>query len=303
MCIRGINYLSSQLFFNLKISAPVIKYAKRLIIGALVIIVSFIFLYPQLFSCEVIRFSEFNEQSENIFISPEIKPAQFKQIKKIVANSQMRVDSFYSGRASNPKIIICSNPEQYEKYCNSTEGAGCSLASPWGNSFIILNLQGINVDVVSHEMSHIELMKRLGWWKTATEVPQWFNEGVALMLDKRFVNNTDPIGRYYDYMDEWLYYTRGGQEVLELRDISSIKGFFNGGQQYVMLAYMSSGLEVSYWLIDIQSNGLKEFISQMNKGNSFAESYKKAENTGKSKRLNQLPTNPLRIPDSAKTDE
>lgn len=300
MRIHGIKNLSPQLFFNLKINAPVIKYAKRLITGALVIVVSFIFLYPQLFSCEVIRFSEFNEQSENIFISPEINPAQFNQIKKIIADSQMRIDSFFSGRKSSPVIIICSNPEQYEKYCSSTEGAGCSLASPWGSSFIILNLQGINVDVASHEMSHIELMKRLGWWKTANDVPQWFNEGVALMLDKRFVSNADPIGRYYDYMDEWLYYTRGGQEVLELKDISSVKGFFNGSQQYVMLAYMSSGLEISYWLAHTRNHNIKRFIVQMNTGKSFAESYKHAELPGKPNPRNKLPLNPLRIPDLGK---
>ena len=284
----------------MKTSNPIIKYAKHLLIGLFVLIISFIFLYPQLFSCEFIRFSEFRELQQHVFVSPDIKSSQFKKIKKVIQNAEIRIDSFYSGKKSKPDIIICSNPEQYQKYCNSTEGAGCSLGTPWESSFIILNMQDLDVNVASHEMSHTELLKRLGWWKVTMQVPQWFNEGLALMLDKRFVNNPDKVGQYFDYMDEWLYYTRGGQEILELESISSVKGFFNGNQQYVMLAYMTSGLEVSYWLILAGNNGLLKLISQINQGDSFTVSYKKVERMTKFKRLKQLPVNPLRLPDPDK---
>lgn len=264
---------------------------------------SLIFIYPQLFSCETIRFSGFNELQENVFVSPYIKTSQFNQIKKAIQSAEMRVDSFYSGKISRPHIIVCSNLAQYQKYCNSSEGAGCSLGTPWGSSFIVFNVQDLNVDVASHEMSHVELLKRVGWWKTTFEVPQWFNEGIALMMDKRFVSNPDKIGRYLDYMDEWLYYTRGGQEILELENIKSVKGFFVGNQQYVMLAYMTSGLEVSYWLIYARNNGLHMLISQMNQGNSFSDSYKEIGQSGTYKRLKGLPDNPLRLPEMRKKDE
>jgi len=235
-----------------------------------------------------------------IFASPEIGSEQFKKIRKIISASEMRVDSFYSGQKSRPVVIICSNAEQYEKYCSSTEGAGCSLGTPWGSSFIVLNVEGLNVDVISHEMSHTELLERSGWWKITTQVPQWFNEGVALMLDKRFVNNPDVIGRYLDYTDEWLYYTRGGQEILELEDIKSVKGFFNGNQQYVMLAYMTSGLEVSYWLMDNKKNVMQKFTTYLDQGFSFDEAYLKSEGQSPAKRSKQLPENPLRLPDMIK---
>ncbi len=105
----------------------------------------------------------------------------------------MRIDSFWLGKQAKPKLIICGTPQEYQKYCQSTEGAGCSLGTPWGQSYVILNAQGLNVDVISHEMSHVELLDRLGWWKTTMDIPQWFNEGTALMLDRRFVNNPDSL--------------------------------------------------------------------------------------------------------------
>ena len=238
-----------------------------------------------------------------IFVSPEIGSSQLKKIRKIIPASEMRVDSFYSGKKSSPVIIVCSNAQQYEKYCSSTEGAGCSLGTPWGSTFIVLNVEGLNVDVISHEMSHIELLERIGWWKITTQVPQWFNEGVALMLDKRFVDNPDVIGRYLDYSDEWLYYTRGGQEILELEHISAVKEFFKGNQQYVMLAYMTSGLEVSYWLMDGKSNVMQKFTGYLNQGFSFKEAYLKSEGLSPVKRSRQLPANPLRRPDNVQNPD
>jgi hypothetical protein len=281
-----------------------IKLGKLLVLGFFVLAGSLFFLFPQIFYCELIRLSDFRSSDKGqIYFSPDIKPVYYKRLKSIIDRSEARVDSFYNGKKSKPTIIVCSNPQQYQKYCSSTEGAGCSLGTPWGQSYIILNAQGMNVDVISHEMSHTELLARLGWWTTATEVPQWFNEGVALMLDRRFVNNPDMTGRYFEYMDEWLYYTGGGQEVIELRDIESIKGFFNASQKKVMLAYMSAGLEVSYWLILSENQGLQRLISEMKNGKSFEEAYRKAEEKQRAAMFKKLPTNPLRFQESKKISE
>ena len=280
--------------FLTKYLIPIGKY---IIVGVVVVLCSLAFLYPQIFNCEMVRFSGLRSLKQSIYGSPFISSSQVRQVLKYISQSEMRVDSFYSGKLSQPVIIVCSNPEEYVKYCRSTEGAGCSLGTPWGSTFIILNVQEINVDVVSHEMSHIELLTRLGWWKTTMQVPQWFNEGIALMLDKRFVSETHPIGRYMEYMDEWLYYTRGGQEILELEEIVSVKDFFRGNQQYVMLAYMTSGLEVSFWLHNTGPTGVGRFIADMQQGQDFELAYRSAEqeNVEKSKGA-RLPVNPLRRP-------
>lgn len=278
----------------------ILRFGKILLTGFLVLSGSIAFLYPQLLFCQLISFSDFSSDKGNIYFSPEIKRKHLPILQMLIAKSEARVDSFYSGKKSAPVFIICSNVGQYEKYCSSTEGAGCSIGTPWGSNYIILNTEGLNVDVISHEMSHIELLDRLGWWNTTFKIPQWFNEGIALMLDRRFVNNPDPADRYFEYMDEWLYYTRGGQEILELEDISTIKGFFRGGQQQVMLAYMTSGMEVSYWLAASGTNGFRSFLNEMQQGNSFSRSYTDVEKGSKTSLKTMLPRNPLRFEDSKK---
>ena len=207
----------------------------------------------------------------------------------------MRVDSFYAGKKSNPVYIICTSSLQYEKYCNGTEGAGCSLGTPWGESWIVLNLEGINIDVASHELSHIELLERLGWWKITFQVPQWFTEGVALMLDRRFVYTSDPVERYMEFYDEWLYCTGGGQVILELDEVTSVKQFFAGGQKQVMCAYMTSGMEVSYWLASMKKDGFLQFLVLSNSSASFESAYRDAEKLNKMRYVGKLPVNPLRL--------
>ncbi|MCE6990838.1 hypothetical protein [Dyadobacter sp. CY323] len=274
-----------------------------LLIGFFVLIASLFFLYPQIFYCELVALSSFRSPNGQVYYSPGIPNAGQNKIRKTIGTAEMRVDSFYQGTKATPTFIICSTQEQYKKYCSSTEGAGCSIGTPWGSSYVILNAQGLNADVISHEMSHTELLARLGWWKTTTEIPQWFNEGLALMLDRRFVSNRDPVGRYLDYMDEWSYYTGGGEQVLELKDITSIKGFFNGGQRHVMRAYMSAGMEVSYWAVLSGKEGINQLISEMKTGKSFEESYHNSERIRARRYFKKLPTNPLRFQDSKKMAE
>jgi hypothetical protein len=288
---------------NRMLPVKVVRFIKLFLILLAATIFSFIFLFPQLFYCEMIAFSGFEKIRNRIYVSPEVSSKEYKKLKILVAKSEMRLDSFYSGIKSKPRLIICSNAEQYQKYCSSGQGAGCSLGTPWGESYIILNSQGQNIDVISHEMSHIELIARLGWWKTTTEVPQWFNEGLALMLDKRFVSNSDPVSRYLDYCDEWLYYTKGGQVIRELEGLASLKDFFTGSQPDVMMAYMTSGMEVSYWLAAMKHNGFKEFLRLTDSGLSFTEAYRQAEKNNPEVFVEKLPVNPLRIDQLRKSSQ
>nr|WP_295932258.1 hypothetical protein [uncultured Dyadobacter sp.] len=252
---------------------PIRKVVQFFLTGLLILLGSLFFLYPQVFYCELIAFSGFRSDNGKVYFSPDISKSKYNKLKSVVALAEARVDTFYSGRKSTPKIIICHTPQQYKKYCSSTEGAGCSIGTPWGSSFVILNAQGMNVDVIAHEMSHVELLARLGWWKTTTDIPQWFNEGLALMLDRRFVTETLPAERYRAYRYEWRYYTRNGRELLLLDDISTITEFFKGDQKHVMTAYMTAGMEISYWVARRGSAGLQRFIADMNAGASFSEAY------------------------------
>ncbi len=260
------------------------KVLKFLFIGIFVAGVSYFFLYTHIFYCQTIAFSNFEKVHSRLYVSAGIDAAQRQRMEEAVGQARRRIEKFWGESVGQATLILCSNPEEYQKYCHSSEGAGCSLGTPWGDSYLVLNPYGLNVDVVSHEMCHDELFTRLGWWKTTTEVPQWFNEGLALMLDRRFVPETEPMKRYLSYKDEWLYLTHGAQEVLELEDLKSMRGFFGGNQRRVMLAYMTAGMEVSYWLLLTGPKSVHALLDNLGRGGSFSRTYANLRKAGESQR-------------------
>lgn len=270
---------------RLRFSFPlVLSITKYLMVGLLLSFISYYVLYSHIFYCQTIGFSTFEKVNKKLYVSPGIAPGHREQMYATILRARQRVAAFWGTATGEATIILCSSPEEYQKYCHSSEGAGCSLGTPWGDSYIILNPFGLNEDVISHEMCHDELFTRLGWWKTTRQIPQWFNEGLALMLDRRFVVETDSLQRYQSYHDEWMYLTHGAQEVLELEQLASMKGFFGGNQRHVMLAYMTAGMEVSYWLMLTGSQGVGVLMEGIQDGRSFDESYQGMKKAGEARR-------------------
>ena len=261
-----------------------LKILKFLVTGIFVAVVSYYFLYSHIFYCQTVAFSDFEEVNHKLFVSAGTDVVQRQRMYEAVKQARQRISDFWGKPKGEATIILCSNPDEYQKYCHSNEGAGCSLGTPWGDSYIVLNPYGLNVDVVSHEMCHDELFTRLGWWKTTTQIPQWFNEGLALMLDRRFVQETEPMKRYLSYKDEWLYLTHGAQEALELKDLKTIRGFFGGGQRHVMLAYMSAGMEVSYWALLTGPGSIHALLDTLRNGGDFTKTYANLKKAGESQR-------------------
>lgn len=263
--------------------------------GTLLVLLAGGYLYPQLLRCELAMYSGFSPQTPRLYIHEDILPEQRSRAVVAVREAEKRIRRFWGSRKGRARILLCSSVDQYERYCRSREGAGCSLASPWGSSFIVLNHDGLNTDVVSHEMCHDELFARLGWWVVARQIPQWFNEGLALMLDYRFVAETDPNLRHQAYQEEWHYLSQG-EQPLTLTQLKSVKDFFGGNSRHVMLAYMTSAREVARWLSVVGDDGRSELIEALTQeGLSFEEAYKSIEQQRKSRSDNPVqnldPTN------------
>lgn len=245
------------------------------------LVISYYVLFPHLWHCQWIGYSDFKKVRPNFYISPTTSPKHLQKANQSIQEAHKRIAELWGKPVGDATIILCESIEQYHRYCNSDEGAGCSIGTPWGASFIVLNLNGLNTDVIAHEMCHDELFTRLGWWKTMREIPQWFNEGLALMVDYRFVSATDSVQRHLDYKDECAYVSNGGQTVLSLNEISSFHSFFNGGENQVMLAYMTSGMEVSRWLAVVGGKNIAVLVHQIAEGHDFEKVYRQLEQKNK----------------------
>lgn len=242
----------------------------------------FMLLYPALLRCLLISFStdfQVIQNSENpIYISRLASIHQQQQVLKNDMIASNRIRSFWGNKQGQATLIYCHTPAQYADYCGSGENselsAGCSLGTPWGASFLVIGPEGNNPDVIVHERCHDELLARVGWWRTNRQIPQWFNEGLALMVDYRFTNpQADPQQRARDFHDEWEYRAYGRQMALSLDEIETMRGFFGGDYHHVMLAYYTGAAEVSRWLVKAGNKGPATLARRVGEGEEFGEVY------------------------------
>ncbi len=234
------------------------KYIKNVGIVIIGFFLIFTWTFPQFFRCFFVKYDDFQEIQSSVFVEKSISKKQQDSLKSYVKNAKKRIVGFWGKQEGVAKIIFCKNAKTYKKYCQSSEGAGCSIGTPFG-SWIILNTDGLNTDVIAHEMCHDELMTRVGWWKTKANIPTWFDEGLALMLDYRFVASQDSIQRYIDYRTELKYLT---SQKIRLSDLTNQKDFFGKDQLYTKIAYFTSAVAVSH---KISSKGKKEIFKIIEK--------------------------------------
>ncbi|PLK42390.1 hypothetical protein [Emticicia sp. TH156] len=217
------------------------KFIKPILFFLLVVFVLFMAVFPQVLRCSVVAYDDFQSLQPRVYVSGSSTLKQRDALLKYIGIAKKRVTDFWGNRLGHATIIFCNDPQQYLKFCRTAEGAGCTIGTPVG-SWIVLNKDGLNADVIAHEMSHDELMTRLGWWKTRTTIPTWFDEGVALMLDNRFVSTTDSVLRYKAYRAELGFLS---PVPLALNNLSTEKEFFGQGALHTKLAYLTAAGAVS----------------------------------------------------------
>ncbi|MBO0936123.1 hypothetical protein J2I47_06155 [Fibrella sp. HMF5335] len=243
-------------------------------------------LFPSLWRCLTIQYSpRFVVQTENnrtLYISQDASARQRDVLLAHFEQANDRIRQFWGKSEGRALVIYCPTQDQYAQYCSGGEGAGCSLGMPWGDSFLVLGPDGNNVDVMAHELCHDELFARLGWFTIKRQVPQWFNEGLALMVDYRFTTATNSAAvRFLEYDAQWNYRAHGPsglspQFVPELSSLETTRDFFYGDYGRVMLAYLTAGREVSRWMATTGSAALTRLLADLQAGESFDDVYQYA---------------------------
>ncbi|WP_181019495.1 hypothetical protein [Nonomuraea typhae] len=112
------------------------------------------------------------------------------------------VESFYGRRRSSPRILICTTPT-----CYTSIGGGREKGIAVLNQAVMLSPEGLDPVIAAHELSHVELHARL-----SGEVPQWFDEGLAVVVsnDPRYLKPTgdrclaEPSAPLPKSLPDWL---------------------------------------------------------------------------------------------------
>lgn len=244
-------------------------------------------LYPHLLRCMLVsRSGDFRPLPDRasthpLYIRTTVSARQQMLFRTHSRAAQARIGRFWGGQRGRAVLIYCPNQADYARYCAGGEGAGCSLGTPWGDAYLVLGPEGNNVDVIAHELCHDELFARLGWWQIKRQIPQWFNEGLALLVDYRFsspdvwehpdstVGSADtPNIRHFGFPP---------RPMIPLAELVTTADFFGGDYGRVMLAYQTAADEVERWLRRVGRPGLLTLTNAVATGESFDQAYQRLE--------------------------
>ena len=249
--------------------------------------IAFLILYPQVVRCMRVGQSDDFQvltrlgRGGLVYVSRQATTRQLIRFRGHISTAHDRIRRFWGDRRGRAVLIYCPQQADYERYCVRGEGAGCSLGTPWGASYLILGPDGNNADVIAHELCHDELFARLGWWRVKRQIPQWFNEGLALMVDYRFSNpamweqpdSTQTHASAID--DDMMPFAR--HPMIKLADLETTRDFFGGDYNYVMLAYQTAADEVSRWLTTVGRAGVPALTDSVANDDDFGDAYRQLE--------------------------
>ena len=190
----------------------------------------------------------FVEISKNIYVDEGMSLPQRIEVLKTVGAAQERVSQFFGKLYGHPRIFACSTEK-----CFGANGHGATpKGQAYGSSTLMLSPRGLNVVIISLELTHIELHTRIGTFRSWRAIPNWFDEGLTVLVSQ------DP--RYTK--EAWLKATGHGQNAPALTVLSWGKGSW-------ILAYGTARHAVGYWYSHADHSGLMRLIAEVKQGEDF----------------------------------
>ncbi|WP_431900647.1 hypothetical protein [Nonomuraea sp. bgisy101] len=118
-----------------------------------------------------------------VYTEPGLPSDRRRHVAEVIEQANKRVGDFFGGRKSAPDILVCLSDDCYRRIGGGRERGIAVL-----DRAVMLSPRGVDPVIASHELSHVELHARL----KGADVPQWFDEGLAVLVsdDPRYLAPT-----------------------------------------------------------------------------------------------------------------
>ncbi|NJL13348.1 MAG: hypothetical protein HC913_10325 [Microscillaceae bacterium] len=256
------NILSLGLLFRLLLLS--------LALGVVVLLVFYVS-FSRLFYCYALPYSSFRTPYADTYISPKIPPSLHPLLFKMVQTARKRVHHFWGSTKARPVLVFCADEAEFAYFGRNYGTPAMVNLNPLGTYIIVLP-DGANIDVLSHEISHAELYSRLGWYTKMRQIPAWFDEGLALMVDYRYPGG-GKAHQHADYRKKLLELGLPGSRPIGLSELRQIEDFFARDTYHTHRAYLTAGQELSRWLDQVKVKGLLQLIDSLKAGKDFMQVY------------------------------
>jgi hypothetical protein len=217
------------------------------------------FFFPQETRSLLVDFSDFHRDGK-LYFNAKTSESEIDSLRRYVKEASTRVTKFWGRKISNSKFIYCEKQTDFERYSVSPSAPAVTYLK--FGSVIVLSNWGLDLDIVAHEICHVELYQRIGFYKFNYRIPSWFKHGLAMQNDYR---------SYYSE-DTFRLKTNNFKTSPDINTLKTEAQFYKGSVEEVMLNYMAAKYAVKRWYT---KEKLSKLICDLNRGVSFELAYAK----------------------------
>lgn len=175
---------------------------------------------------------------------------------QLISEAKIRIQKTFGVPKSTPIVIFFNDPAVYwplklNEY-GSTQFIGKKVC-------VFVGPKGQNIDVVAHELMHAEIAYRVGYWHRLTELPAWFDEGLAMQVDHRARYNLSNGIHTDNESVKKLWYARD---------------FFVDDDEQLTKNYASAKYEVARWVTGVGNNSVYSQLERIKNQESFDAVFK-----------------------------
>ena len=138
---------------------------------------------PQAATCATINYRGLDEVAPGIFASSDVTVDQRLDFGRLHAAAKRRIADTFGATRASPVIVVGSTQALRQLFPGSSSYAS-TIYVPY-RSCVIVGPEGRDVNILAHEELHAEIHHRVGHWYRLTEIPTWFDEGLAMQVDYR----------------------------------------------------------------------------------------------------------------------
>ena len=123
------------------------------------------------------------EVAPGIFATSEVTPDQRLEFVHLHAAAKLRISNTFGATRASP-LIVMGGTEALRRLIPGSSSFATTVYIPY-RSCVVVGPQGHEVDILAHELLHAEIHDRVGHWQRLTQIPTWFDEGLAMQVDRR----------------------------------------------------------------------------------------------------------------------
>ncbi|KGF83325.1 hypothetical protein IA69_00475 [Massilia sp. JS1662] len=163
---------------------------------------------------------------DGVYAARDLPPGERRRALTALRAARGRIAGTFGVPVARPTTIIAADDREAARFGLADDVPGTAFISPLRTE-VVLNLAHFSIDVTAHELVHAELAQRLGFWTRAVKLPVWFDEGVAVQLDRRepYMIDCGAVGE---------------QRVRAVRQLTTVRRFWHGDRGQIVQNYQAA---------------------------------------------------------------